>query len=71
VSTVAVIGVFYRRPEFIPRIAAALRAQTRSPDQVWLMCEEVEDRNALAAELWPGLRWISRVTFPRDEHGRP
>lgn len=70
-STVAVVGVFYRRPEFVPRIAAALRAQTRPPDQVWLMCEEDADRDALAAEKWPGLRWISLVTFPRDENGRP
>lgn len=57
-GSLAAIGVFYKRPEFIPVIAAALRAQTRPADELVLTCETRADLEALVAESWPG-----RVTY--------
>lgn len=42
-SRVAVIGTFHRRPERIPAIVEALGAQTRIPDDVWLMCDREDE----------------------------
>jgi glycosyltransferase involved in cell wall biosynthesis len=46
-SRLAVIGTFHRRPWAIPRIAEALRAQTRKPDELWLLWDDEDDLNAL------------------------
>jgi len=48
-SRLSVIGTFYKRPEHLPRIAEALRSQTRKPDNLWLMYEEAPDGEALEA----------------------
>lgn len=67
VGRLAVIGVFYRRPLLIPRIAAALRAQTRPPDETLLVCEEQADLEALVAETWPGRVVYLKMHIPPGE----
>lgn len=42
-STLAVIGTFYRRPWAVPRIADAISASTRCIDEMWLMYEDPDD----------------------------
>lgn len=64
--------MFYRRPWAVPHIAAAIRAQTRQPDELWLTCETAEDYKALAAENWGSAEvHIVHVVVPRDADGRP
>lgn len=48
----AVIGTFFRRPTLIPRIAQALREQTRQADELWLMYERQDDGEALHEQEW-------------------
>jgi hypothetical protein len=47
-STLAVVATFFRRPLLVPRIAEALRTQTRPADEVWLMYEDPDDCLPLA-----------------------
>lgn len=51
-STLAVVGTFYRRSWAVPRVAEALRAQTRKPDELWLMYEDPEDAPVLVKADW-------------------
>lgn len=70
-STLAVIGTFYQRHENTPRIAAAIRAQTRQPDELWLMCEGEDDAAAIEAEDWgSALVNVLVEPTPRAENGR-
>ena len=48
----AVVGTFFRRPWAVPRIAQAIREQSRQPDELWLMYELDSDAPALHAEDW-------------------
>jgi hypothetical protein len=70
-STVAVLATFYRRPEVVAPIAAALRAQTRPPDELWLLCETDEDAALLVAQQWPIAPRLVQLDCPRDGSGRP
>ena len=70
-STVALVCTFYHRPEFYPAIAEAIRDQTRPPDELWLMCEDGADADALAACLWPAGASIVVVSVPRHDNGEP
>ena len=67
---VALICTFYHRPELYPAIAEAIRAQTRQPDELWLMCEDREDYDALIACDWGVRPAIVIVPVPR-ENGEP
>lgn len=53
-SSLAVIGTFYRRPWAVPRIVEALQAQVRSPRRVWWIWEDPSD----ALTQSPGLRSV-------------
>lgn len=68
---VAMLATFYRRPELVAPVAAAVRAQTRSPDELWLLCETEADEALLAAEQWPIAPRLIRLDCPRDASGRP
>lgn len=71
-SRLAVIGTFYRRPHLYPGIAAAIRAQTRAPDEMWCVYEDPADFAALSAQDWgPAELWFLPVKVPRDADGRP
>jgi glycosyltransferase involved in cell wall biosynthesis len=71
VSRLAVIGTFHRRPWAIPRIAEALRAQTRKPDELWLLWDDEDDQAPLlrladeAVDDW-GIK-----TYVEYEPGQP
>jgi hypothetical protein len=71
VSTLAVIGTFYRRPWAVPAIARAIREQTRHPDEVWLLYEDEADYDALADMADEMVGWASphrRFDPPIDVH---
>jgi len=69
----AVIGTFYRRPAIVPAIAEHIRAQTRKPDELWLLWEERADAEALYAADWGMEVQVLPIGFaiPRDADGRP
>lgn len=70
-TRLAVIGTFYRRPHLYPGIAAAIRAQTRQPDELWCMYEDPSDLVELAKQRWGDATvYFVPVVVPRDEHGR-
>ena len=70
--TLAVIGTFFRRPWSIPRIAQAIREQTRPPDELLLTYEDEADRLALSAQDWGVAAHLLdvRALIPRDDQGR-
>ena len=70
-SRVALIGTFYNRPDDAPVIAAAIRSQTREPDEVWLMHERPEDGAYLSREDWGSAARLASVPIERDADGRP
>jgi hypothetical protein len=53
----AVIGVLYRRPALYDTILSAIECQSRKPDELWLMCEDPADIEAI------GFRSL-RTSFP-------
>lgn len=70
-ARLAVVATFYRRPDDIPRLAAAIRGQSRQPDEVWLMHERPDDGELLASADWGTAdAHIVRVRIPRSA-GRP
>lgn len=63
--TLAVIGTFYQRPWAVPQVARAIRAQTRRPDELWLMYEDPADGAALVPEAWDASACLVQY-HPRD-----
>lgn len=66
-GSLAVVGTFWRRPWAVPRIAAAIRAQVRQPDELWLMYEDPADERALRDEDWG--RAVTRIVPYLPPHG--
>lgn len=70
-SSLAVIGTFYRRWENTHALARAMNGQTRAVDDLWLMAEDGEDRHVLNGCLWraDALHLVTLPT-PRADDGQ-
>jgi GT2 family glycosyltransferase len=72
VARLAVVGTFYHRQDDIPALSAAIRAQTRAPDEIWWMHEVPADGDALRAADWgPSALHVVNVAIPRGDDGAP
>ena len=69
-GSLAVIGTFYQRHENTPLIAAALRAQTRRPDELWLIGEGDDDVAVMREQDWGCDARFVILPTPRDGNGR-
>lgn len=74
-STLAVIGTFYKRHENTGRLfQRVLYDSTRKPDEFWVMCEGEDDVH-VAQEVWGAWDYwltethIEHLPTPRDESG--
>lgn len=66
---VAAIATFYGRPELVERVAAAIRAQTRPPDELWLMYEGGVGET-LAVTDFGVTPFLLEIPTPRTTTGR-
>lgn len=68
-SSIALIGTFYNRDP--ARSAEGIRAQTRKPDELWLLGETWDDVERITAQDWGRKQgWVVSLPTPRDGGGR-
>lgn len=65
-GSLAVIGTFYKRHENTPLIAAAIRAQARKPDELWLIGEGDDDAAVMREQDWGCEPRILVLPTPRN-----